>query len=154
MDNYTAETERVLRDAGWIPGRRVDIGVLRTQMEEFGFIMSEAAERFLSEFFGLVFKYNGPGITRAREMFEFDPLLAEGEDDRFTEWSEEIGECLTPIGMLDRRWNLGISKSGEIYMVAEWLASFGSGQQALENLILGVAAREVTPVPSMEQAIH
>ncbi|KAJ5438810.1 SUKH-3 immunity protein [Penicillium daleae] len=109
MDNYTAETERVLRDAGWIPGRGVDIGDLRTQMEEFGFIMSEAAERFLSEFFGLVFKYNGPGITRAREMFEFDPLLAEGEDDRFTEWSEEIGECLTPIGMLDRRWNLGIS---------------------------------------------
>jgi hypothetical protein len=143
MDDYTIETERVLRDAGWTPGRRVDTGELRRRLEQFGFVVSEAAERFLSEFGGPVFDISGPGISRARESFEFDPLLNEGEDDRFTEWSETIGEPLTPIGELDQRYSLGISESGEIYLVAEWLASFGSGRQALENLMLGVRAREV-----------
>ncbi|KAJ6089469.1 SUKH-3 immunity protein [Penicillium canescens] len=143
MDNYTVETERVLRNAGWIPGRKVDIGEMRRRLEESGFIVNEAAEHFLSEFGGLVFDISGSGISRARERFILDPLLAIGEDDRFAEWSETVGETLTPIGELDYRFFLGISESGEIYSVETWLGSFGLGQQALENLILGVAVREI-----------
>lgn len=143
MDNFTVEAERVLMNAGWIPGRQVDISELRRRLEEFGFIVNEAAEHFLSEFGGLVFNISGSGVSRARERFVLDPLLAIGEDDRFAEWSETVGETLTPIGELDSRYFLGMSESGEIYSIETWLGSFGLGKQALENLILGVAAREI-----------
>ncbi|KAJ5804995.1 SUKH-3 immunity protein [Penicillium riverlandense] len=104
MEDYTNETDCVLRDAGWNPGRRVDTGELRRRLEQFGFVVSEAAERFLSEFNGLVFDISGPGISRARESFKFEPLWNEGEDDRFTKRSQTIGESLTPIGVLDQRY--------------------------------------------------
>lgn len=143
MDDYTIETERALRYAGWTPGRKVDTGVWRRRLEKSGFIVSEAAECFLSEFGGLMFHINGPRISCARERFELDPLLNEGDDAVFTKWSKALGESLTPIEILEPWFPLGISKSGEIYLVAEWLASFGSARQALENLILGVMPREV-----------
>lgn len=143
MDIYTPETERTLRNAGWTPGRKLDISELLDQLEKSGFVVSKAAEEFLSEFSGLTFDISGPGITRARERFVLDPLLCLGEDDRFTEWGEDLGEILTPIGELDYRFFLGISESGEIYSVETWLGSFGKGSQALENLILGVACKEL-----------
>lgn len=103
--------------------------------------MHEAAERFLSEFGGLKVDVHGPGISVAREPFEFDPMLADGEDDRFSEWGEEIGKTLSPIGVLDHgRFCLGIAESGEVYLVADWLASFGGVSEALGRLILGIKA--------------
>ncbi|MCX4546584.1 SUKH-3 domain-containing protein [Streptomyces sp. NBC_01565] len=55
----------------------------------------------LREFGGLTVGSRGPGITRAREAFELDPLLALGEDDCFGEWGEEICRCLFPLCELD-----------------------------------------------------
>jgi hypothetical protein len=102
--------------------------------------MHQAAESFLSEFGGLSFEYGGDGISRAREAFEFDPLLALGEDDRFREWSELIGATLFPIGELDQgRCFLALDEAGMIYLVADWLAQFGVGLNGMESLILGVA---------------
>lgn len=144
MDETELETERVLRNAGWRPGRKIDTSVWRDRLQMSGFVWTEAADRFLSEFGGLVINHRGPGISCAREPFEFDPLLAEGEDDRFAEWAIVLGEPLSPIGVLDHgRFFLGISRSGEIYLVETWLASFGSGQQALKALVLGIAPREI-----------
>ncbi len=102
--------------------------------------MHEAAEKFLAEFGGLTFEYGGPGISRAREPFELDPLLGLGEEDRFREWGELIGASLFPIGELDQgRYFLGLDGAGEIYLVADWLARFGAGMSGVESLILGVA---------------
>lgn len=105
--------------------------------------MSEAAERFLSEFVDLVFDISGPGISVARAPFHFDPRLLEGEDDRFNAWGAVMGETLSPLGELENgRFFLGITESGEIYLVETWVASFGRGRQALENLICGVRPTE------------
>ncbi len=102
--------------------------------------MHEAAEGFLSEFGGLSFEYGGDGISRARESFEFDPLLGLGEDDRFGEWGELIGRRLFPIGELDQgRYFLGLDEAATIYLVADWLGQFGVGLDGMESLILGVA---------------
>jgi hypothetical protein len=102
--------------------------------------MHEAAEEFLSEFGGLVFDISGPGISCAREPFELDPLLAEGEEDRFADWSEVIGKSLYPIGEGDQgHYFLAIDESGEVYLVADWVAAFGPADKALEGLTLGVA---------------
>lgn len=144
MQRFSDEVERVLRAAGWQPGRQVDTTAWRRDLESTGFRMHEAAERFLAEFGGLKVDIRGRGISVAREPFEFDPMLADGEDDRFTEWGEDIGETLFPIGVLDQgQFFLGISESGEVYLVTNWLASFGVVPEALERLILGIKADEI-----------
>ncbi|MFE4176433.1 SUKH-3 domain-containing protein [Streptomyces sp. NPDC056909] len=135
----SAEVEAVLRDAGWRPGRSVDTAVWREVLEADGFRMHLAAEEFLREFGGLRVGDRGPGITRAREAIEFDPLLAVGEGDYFGEWSEEIGHRLFPVGELDHgRAFLGLDEQGELYAVADWPARFGRMPEAMENLVLGV----------------
>ncbi|WP_344641634.1 SUKH-3 domain-containing protein [Kitasatospora cystarginea] len=144
MTEFSAETERVLRSAGWEPDRTVDTSLWRQRLEESGFRMHDAAERFLSEFGGLTVEISGPGVSRARVPFELDPMLADGEEDRFSEWSESIGESLFPLGELDRgRFFLGISESGKVYLVADWLASFGPSREALERLVRGIAPDEL-----------
>jgi hypothetical protein len=106
--------------------------------------MHEAAEGFLSEFGGLAFAHGGPGISRAREPLELDPLLAIGEDEMFREWGELIGEGIFPIGELDNgRYFLGIGESGALYLVSDWLARFGAGLIGMENLVLGVMPETV-----------
>lgn len=69
-----------------------------------------------------------------------------GEDDRFSEWGEVAGRSIFPIGELDRgRFFLGIDEVGTIYMVADWLATFGVGQAGIESLVLGVAPKVLFP---------
>ena len=62
----------------------------------------------------------------------------------FAEWGEELGTSLFPVGLLDRgRFLLGISETSEIFLVETWVASFGIGDAALENLVLGVVPKTV-----------
>lgn len=136
---WSVEVERVLRDAGWYPGRDTDPTPWREPLEADGIHIHPAADNFLREFAGLTVDHGGPGITRAREPFELDPLLALGEADRFGEWSEEICRHLYPLGDLDHGHAfLGLDEQGELYVVANWLARFGRLPEAMENLILGV----------------
>jgi hypothetical protein len=84
------------------------------------------------------------GIGRARTPVEFDPLRGDGDEKRMAGWGEEAGISLFPVGSLESgRFCLGISETGEIFLVEAWLASFGVGDAALENLILGVAPVKV-----------
>lgn len=140
LEGLSTEVRRVLLAARWRPGRRVDTAGWRTQLEAAGFVMHDAAERFLAEFGGLTFDLSGPGLSKAREPFELDPLLCLGEDDRFAGWGECIGRSLFPLGELDKgRYFLGIDETGEVYLIADWLASFGPARDAIGNLILGIA---------------
>ncbi|MGK4582246.1 SUKH-3 domain-containing protein [Kitasatospora sp. HPMI-4] len=141
---FSDEVERVLRAAGWEPGRNVSIEPWRRMFEGSNLHMHEAAEHFLSEFGGLTVNPDGPGISRAPTQFELDPGLADGEEERFSEWSEEIGETIVPIGELDRgRYFLGIDTSARIYIVTDWVSSFGEMPEAFEKLIIGIAATVV-----------
>lgn len=136
---WSVEVEEVLRGAGWYPGRNSDPAPWREQLEADGFHIHPSAETFLREFGGLSVGHSGPGITRAREPFELDPLLALGEADRFGEWGQEIGRRLYPLGELDHGHAfLGLDEQGELYVVANWLARLGRMPDAMENLVLGV----------------
>lgn len=140
MNGLSVEVEEALMRAGWWPDRRVDTAAWRAQLEASGFAFHEAAEQFLSEFGGLSVEHGGHGISRAREPFEFDPLLALGEDGRFNEWGDLIGKRIAPLGELDQgKYFLGIDEDGVIYLVADWLARFGAGVSGLDCLVLGVA---------------
>ncbi|WP_124812947.1 SUKH-3 domain-containing protein [Micromonospora globispora] len=64
MNDFSAETRRVLLEAGWRPGRRADTTAWRTPLEAGGFDMHQAAERFLAEFGRLTFAHRGSGSRR------------------------------------------------------------------------------------------
>ncbi|MFJ3235987.1 SUKH-3 domain-containing protein [Streptomyces sp. NPDC086787] len=67
-----------------------------------------------------------------------------GEEDRFADWSHTIGRAIFPLGELDEgRFFLGIDENSAIYLVETWLATFGSAQDALEKLILGIAPERI-----------
>ncbi|MFD7097064.1 SUKH-3 domain-containing protein [Streptomyces xanthophaeus] len=143
-ERMVAGVLEVLEASGWTPGRRVDTAGWRSMFESVGIVMHDAAETFLQEFGGLTVNVGGPGISRAREPFELDPELAWGEDDRFSERSNELGRELFPLGDLDHgRFLLGIDEGKEIYLVDTWVASFGAMPHALENLILGLMPRRI-----------
>ncbi|MBW4721561.1 SUKH-3 domain-containing protein [Saccharothrix obliqua] len=144
MTRFSPRVDGDLRAAGWRPGRAVDVGGWRQQLEAGGLVrMHPAAEAFLAEFGGLDVRISGPGISCAREPFELDPGLCVGEEDRFAEWGAALGCALFPLGELDLgRFFLGISEIGEVFLVETWVASFGVGDAALESLVLGVAPRE------------
>jgi hypothetical protein len=144
MSDLSTETREALAGAGWFPGRRVDTTQWRARFSETGIQMHAAAETFLAEFGGLAVGHGGPGISRAREPFELDPMLAWGEEDRFLDWSETIGRNVFPVGELDHgRFFLGLDEHAELYSVETWVASFGSMPIALDNLVLGVMPETV-----------
>ena len=139
MARFALETETVLRNAGWAPGRQTDISAWVAEWEKVGVSAHDAAQSFLREFGGLSVDISGPGITVARTPFELDPEQCEGEDDRFLDWSEDIGHSLFPIGVLDMgRYFLGIDENSEVYALELWVASYGRMPEAMDNLITGV----------------
>ena len=145
MEIYSAEVDQVLRAAGWAPGRQVDPEPWLSAFEAEGLQRHAAASAFLTEFGGIAVNISGSGINRTREPFEFDPLLCEGEGDRFLEWGEEVKKSIFPIGVLDEgRFFLGIDDESEIYLVESWLASFGRMPEAINNLITGIQATVIS----------
>jgi hypothetical protein len=140
MDDFSQEVRGVLLDAGWHPARQVDVTAWRGPLATGGLAMHPAAERFLAEFGGLTFDLHGPGISAARVPFELDPLLCLGEEDRFAEWSAVVHRSLFPLGELDEgRFFLGIDETSEVYLVVDWLATYGPARLAMDRLILGTA---------------
>ena len=140
-----SEVERVLRLAGWSPGRRVSVAKWQPIFERENLEMHASARRFLAEYGDLAIPEMGPGITRSREAIDLDPLQAEGEGGLFVEWSEQLHMRLYPIGVLDRgRYFLGLGETAGIYLLSDWVAYFGEGDAGLENLVLGVMPEVIT----------
>ncbi|MER5603508.1 SUKH-3 domain-containing protein [Streptomyces sp. NPDC002265] len=137
---FPEQVEQDLRAAGWTPKRQVDPESWLSALEADGRLRRHSAViAFLSEFGGLAVSISGSGVSCAREPFELDPLLCLGEEDRFSEWSEEIERSIFPVGVLDEgRFFLGIDENSELYLVETWVASFGRMPEAMNNLILGV----------------
>ncbi|WP_353962500.1 MULTISPECIES: SUKH-3 domain-containing protein [unclassified Streptomyces] len=96
---WSPETDRVLRGAGWYPGRSVPTDDWESALHERGgFEMHGSARRFLAEFGGLESNERGPGRTMARMGFRLDPTVAEWDDEVFDVLSEGAGVDLYPIG--------------------------------------------------------
>ena len=144
MSRFSEEVESSLRIAGWQPGRQVDLVHWRAAIP--GFSWHAAAEVFLREFGGLRVDLEGPGIARARESFEFDPELAVGEEERFSELSKLFGRNLFPLGALGNGdFFLAMAAAGGIDLLGAWVFRGGVGDLALENLVAGVAPERLAP---------
>ncbi|MEU3540235.1 SUKH-3 domain-containing protein [Streptomyces paromomycinus] len=144
MPRFSREVEDVLRRSGWLPGRRVDLARWKVSAAEFTW--HSAAEVFLQEFGGLRVDIDGPGITCAREPFEFDPELAVGEGERFAELSALFGLGLFPLGEVGQgEFFLAIDEEGDIYRLGAGASRYGVGDLALGHLVTGVAPERLGP---------
>lgn len=138
------ETRRVLRLAGWSEERLVGTVEWRSSLESDGFVLNAEAEQFLAEFGGIAVPEGGSGVERFRSSFELDPLLCLGESDRFEDWSDVLGRALSPVGELEEgRFMLGMDSSAILYLVSDRLGRFGSREDALDALVLGMAPQWV-----------
>lgn len=115
---WPEETDRVLRAAGWCPGRSVPTATWESVLHLHGeFEMHEAARRFLAEFGGVGIPFREPWDSMPWGEFRLDPLLALWDDEIFDDLSEQAGTYLYPIGMVDRRNQyLGIAEDGAVYV--------------------------------------
>uniref|UniRef100_A0AAU2A5X7 SUKH-3 domain-containing protein n=1 Tax=Streptomyces sp. NBC_00093 TaxID=2975649 RepID=A0AAU2A5X7_9ACTN len=144
MPRFTPQVDSVLRRAGWLPDRQVDLAPWKTSMSDFRW--HAAAEEFLQEFGGIRVDISGSGITCTRESFEFDPELAVGEEDRFAELSELFGRRFFPLGETGQgEFFLAIDEEGVVYLLASRVLRVGAGDSALENLVTGVAPEVLDP---------
>lgn len=139
---FEPSVQAVLRQSGWFPGRSIDvtkwIRVFPTLQ------MHGSAQNFLEEFGEISIEASGKGVDCAKEPFIFDPSLALGEDLRFEEFSEEIGQVIFPIGEHGRgEFFLGIDESAEMYLLMDGIATLGAADAAIESLINGVGARKI-----------
>ncbi|MFF6955551.1 SUKH-3 domain-containing protein [Streptomyces sp. NPDC008317] len=140
---WSAETDWALRRGGWRPGREVSTAdwERRLREDDEGFVMHEAARRFLGEFGGLEIVQRGPGRTMARSPFRLDPLAALYESEIFDDLSEQAGERLYPLGSVDGGVAyLCMAPTGAVFTgMDDPYRLAGSGDEALNKLIEGSA---------------
>jgi SUKH-3 immunity protein len=148
MTKFSTQAEDTLRRAGWRPGRQVPDLVESWKgslMLSDGFEMFESAEEVLLEFGGLSIDQKGPGVTCAREPFTFDPTLAAGEGDRFSDLSSLVNARLYPLGEAaggNLFWTIGENR--HVYLLMNEISLLGKNiEEALERLITGLEAEEL-----------
>ncbi|MDI6102621.1 SUKH-3 domain-containing protein [Actinoplanes sp. NEAU-A12] len=137
---FSWETERVLRDAEWYPGRSVAPRRWTSLLAAEGFRVHAAAEEFLSEFGGLAVDVSGSGLTCAREPFSLYPTSCSGEEDRIAEWGVDLGKHFYPLGESSRReFFIVMDEDGGIFLMMDRVGALGVRERGLESLVRGIA---------------
>ncbi|RDD84382.1 SUKH-3 domain-containing protein [Streptomyces parvulus] len=143
---WPAETDRVLRAAGWYPGRAVPTDTWESiLLETGGFELCDAARRFLAEFGALRVPYRDPWDAMPWTEFSLDPLLAFWDTEIIEDLSDRAGVSLYPIGMRGRRnSHLTMAEDGAVYegMDDVWLLA-ASPDRAMERITRRI--RPTTP---------
>jgi len=132
------------RQLGWYPGREIDVAQWERELRDDGFEVHSAGLAFLREFGGLRCSSSGLGYTKTIEPFDLDPMLCMGESDRFNEWGRILERSFCPVGELDDgRFFLAVDASSCLFLVSDWVASFGPGAEAMRGLLEGAAPKTV-----------
>lgn len=139
---FSRDVSNVLRTAGWDPERERSndvAGWVRALEPEFS--PFPRALEVLTRFGGVDVKLSGPGEAWARQSFRFDPTRAEGEGDRFSDFSRMLGVRLYPLGEVGNEAFLAISEDGKVYalMLDLWLVG-ATIEDAIETMVRGRAS--------------
>jgi hypothetical protein len=130
-------TERLLRAAGWRPGRSQDVSEIKIILDRTGYEINDDIELFLREFnrLSIVFIRNGRS-----DSIWFDAIRASTMAD--PEWVSHYGERvkgkLTPIGYSNHEHLMLMeSDTGEFYgAFDDFLCGLGSeAGEMIENLV-------------------
>src|SRR3954451_1318729 len=90
---------RLLCEAGWSPGRTVEIDEWIRILEAEGFVSNATALAILREFGGLSVRVPPFGANPYEYLLRFDPVqAATGESDRAKDWKDDLGIDLFPLG--------------------------------------------------------
>ena len=136
ISRYSELSLQMLKESGWYPGRNVLDNInLPSKFQIF-----PAATKVLQEFGYLCVGQTGPGITCIRSTVVFDPMEADGEDDRFLDWSTDINSPLYPLGSIDDCvFFLAIDQLGRTFLVMEGLVFLDVDfTRALDKLLIGI----------------
>lgn len=130
-----------LLEAGWTPGRDVEIGHWQRWMASEGYDRNAELERILRSFGGLV--VSPPVRERGRfwsGRIRFDPeWAATGEHDRIRLRGTQFGAQLWPIGEWADTYILVLAEDGRVFAESSDLDNLLIGpdfQSAINTLIL------------------
>jgi hypothetical protein len=128
---------RVLRQAGWLPGRSQDIAEVRSLLQSRGYRIGEAVEQFLREFTGITINFIRNG---RQDSIWFDAQRASALTD--PEWVAHYGEqtktSLVPVGFSNHGHLMVMqSDEGGFYgAFDDYLCTLGSGvDEMIVNLL-------------------
>jgi hypothetical protein len=143
MNDFSEFTEAVLRKSGWFPERSVRNAVLRWDLElqQDNFQIFPEAEKILTQFGGIKIEKHKSRTKSSRFLpMLLDPTMALGENDRFTEFADLLGNKLYPLGeFIEVHYYLAVSEDGRIFSLMSDLLLIGKNfNQALENIINGI----------------
>ncbi|WP_063915660.1 SUKH-3 domain-containing protein [Paenibacillus elgii] len=128
--NLSNETLKILRDAGWYEGRRIDIKEIEDNLEELGYIVFPEVKSFLAEFGNLEIEdtINDETHNTSIRFTNYD------DNGSFKSEEKYAGEKLVPVGMIDSgNLVLFVSESGRVYCSTGKLGE--NAKEAWENLI-------------------
>jgi len=128
--NLSNETVKILRDAGWYEGRKIDIKEIEENLKKLGYTIFPEVKSFLREFGNLVIEDTINDETHNTSM-RFTNNVNNGS---FKLEENYAGEKLVPVGMIDSdNLMLFVSESGRVYISVGKLGE--NGKEAWENLI-------------------
>ena len=140
--SFSPEVRALLEQAGWYDNRIASPPPALPYDVQY----PPAIHRLLMEFGGLSVESSGPGVNKARNSIEFDPLWAEGEsteDGRLTYYSSLLGSTLYPIGQVSNSpWMICLDLHGKVYMAGDCLFFVGeSFVEGVSNMLLGIRGK-------------
>ena len=101
MVQFSEKAERLLRGAGWYPGRKTDISGIEEEFQEIGCDLFPVAREFLEELAFLEIVYIFDTQRSLTGLVHFDPIRASGWYERVEEvYARTIGRPLCIIGEL------------------------------------------------------
>ena len=139
--------ERLLRVAGWSPGRSVDVSSPRAMLEERGYAVGPLTEAFLREFDGLTVDYVRNGHADS-VWFDAGRASVEADAEWVAEYGRRLGESLVPIGFSNHDHLLVmIAGSGSFYGGFDnFLCQLGPSAPAMIDNIVSQESRPLTGI--------
>ena len=135
---FTTRTERILREAGWYPGRLIDASPIVQSLSSAGFQVFPHAEEFLSEFGNLEINSDPyPIYITYDDPARYESAFKALKDHRLEEIAKQ-SLCL--IGRLSSHggsWTLYVGINGKVYQYfASYFDCIGENYiEALQYLI-------------------
>jgi hypothetical protein len=140
FDSLRPDLLQALRDSGWHPQRRVDVGLWLDSLRQEGYAPNPKAEEILAALGGLVIEpinQSGPNFSND-EPFSFDPISAgAGQRGLVLEIEEALGGQYFPIGEWLSYSSVFVESGGKVVAAGlGWIWGMGSTfEDALELAI-------------------
>ena len=138
---FLPEVERILRKAGWYPGRTIPAATIERWANRLespaGYQFSGAAWKVLAEFGDLHIGAVGIGKDYASMDLHVDPVLCTDEEERFR---QAVGKPVFPIGDASGSHLFSaVDDDGVLYLVWEYevVGDPKPFDNALQALLLG-----------------